>query len=264
MVQKEQCDTNEDKEIKYNVCDRIANWWRLQKLNDVHFVTLEIKNENARQKFNQQELMAVKNRWEACTLLLLGFIFISIIVQWNEKQKLLDLLFAIIDITLVFFLMALLGRFWKNVHHFSLLMLVLARATYMMLQIVLLSEGNQFVAEMFNYYGWSTAMFVQVIVPASLLFLTQFRLYLYTIMPFSIVLHTIMVSYTEQVYASQDNTCEQIVLNSFDIGSTMWKDFFLICFISAGIFSNKASSVNRFITNEKTHNQQVQLTKILN
>ena len=49
-------------------------------------------------------------RWETCTLFLLALLILTLIVQWNEKDKLFEFLYATADVILVFVVMSLIGR----------------------------------------------------------------------------------------------------------------------------------------------------------
>lgn len=126
----------------------------------------------------------------------------------------------------------------------------------------------------FNYFGWHSQLFIQVVVPASLLFLTQFRLYLFCVMPVAMAAHGYLLTNSEKVLAGQTPAastdgddaaaCQQTALINFELSRVMWTNFFQICCISAGIFSTKDSLVHRFITNERSQNTQMQLTNIFN
>ena len=66
------------------------------------------------------------------------------------------------------------------------------------------------VNELFDYYAWSTFLLLRVVVPASLLFLTQFNLYFYIIMPFIMVMQCVFINKTSEVYKG-DQGCEKML-----------------------------------------------------
>ena len=58
-------------------------------------------------------------------------------------------------------------------------------------------------SELYIYYSQSSLLLMQVVVPASLLFLTQYNLYLYIVLPITVIMQIWLVSYTDEVYKSQ-------------------------------------------------------------
>ena len=96
--------------------------------------------------------------------------------------------------------MCLLGRFWSKVHHISLIVLVVTRAAWTMAQVQMVINDIDSVSQNFDYYAWSTFLLFRLVVPASMLFLTQFSLYICIVMPFTIVMQCVLLSYTSEVY----------------------------------------------------------------
>ena len=157
-------------------------------------VTLRIRDRELGEKFVQEELKAVKGRWETCTLIFIVFFILTLLVKWNDKDGLKEFLFITSDAFIVFCVMCLLGRFWPKVHHASLVLLLLVRAGWMVAQMHMVINEVQSVRDMFNYYDWSTFMLLRVVVPASMLFLTQFNLYLFVVLPLTLVIQVGMIS----------------------------------------------------------------------
>lgn len=147
-----------------------------------------------RKKFTDDELKAVKFRWEVCTVVLLLVLILTVIIQWNDKDKLKSFLMSMTDLFIVFIALSLLGRFWPKVHHLSLIILVVMRAGWTMAQVQMVINEVSPVNELFDYYAWSTFLLLRVVVPASLLFLTQFNLYFYIIMPFIMVMQCVFIN----------------------------------------------------------------------
>ena len=175
----------------------------MQKITDINLVTLRIRDKALEEKFVQEELKAVKHRWETCTIIFIVMFIFTLMVQWNDKDKLKEFLFNITDAFLVFCLMCLLGRFWLKVHHASLVVLILVRVGWLAAQMHMVINEVEQVQDMFNYYDWSTFALLRVIVPASLLFLTQFNLYLFVVLPLTLITQFGMISYVEKVFPSQ-------------------------------------------------------------
>ena len=101
-------------------------------MKDVNMVDLKIRDNVLRKKFSDEELLAVKYRWEVSTIVFISLFVLNLLAQWNDKEKLKVSLFSIADLLLVFCFMGLLGRFLPKVHHASLIVLVMVRAGWAM------------------------------------------------------------------------------------------------------------------------------------
>ena len=90
--------------------------------------------------------------------------------------------------------MSLIGRFWYKIHHASLIVLIVVRACWIMAQVQMVINNVEVVREMFNYYELSTLLLLRVIVPSSMLFVTQFNIYLFIILPLTVITQFGMIS----------------------------------------------------------------------
>lgn len=113
-------------------------------------------------------------------------------------------------------------------------------------------------ADYFDYFSWSQALVTRVAVPASMLFLTKFKYYLYVIMPLSLFTQFFIISKISEVYETHGG-CDVITKN-LDLGAYVIRDFGLIIYLSMGFYSHYSTLANRFIFYEKSQTQQKQLT----
>ena len=105
-------------------------------------------------------------------------------------------------------------------------------------------------------------MIMRIVVPASMLVLTHWKIFLYFVLPFSLLMQRVMISQTERVYQGTVN-CDSMMEN-FNASSHISRDSCIILFISYGIFSHCKTLVSRFIVFEKSIIQQKQLTQVFN
>ena len=124
---------SEDEEIDCNnyfcgICEKVSLWWRNSKQSEVNVLTLEIRDKELRQKFEQGELMAVKRRFEISTAIYTVLIIIAVLMNWGNTDRLIVFFAQIGDTYAVLIIFTLLGRKWINVHHYCLLAIILTRA----------------------------------------------------------------------------------------------------------------------------------------
>lgn len=216
-------------------------------------LTLDIRNKELRQKFYRGELEAVKYRWEVCTVIYAILTIISALFNWGDMDALLVLVCQIGDNLVVLLLFSMLGRTWITAHHFSLIAMILTRCCWSYAQIYMVTNDIEPMAKYFDYFSWSQAMVQRVMVPASMLFMTKFKYYLYVILPLSFVMQYILISQAKQVYESHGG-CD-VITDNIDSGNYMMRDFMLVLFLSMGFYSHYSTLANRFLTYEKSEIQ---------
>ena len=91
------------------------------------------------------------------------------------------------DCWVVFVLFAIIGRKWAKVHHFSLIALIIVRAAFTIVQVQLFMRDVEPLNKKFDIFSWHTNSMLRVMVPTSMLFLTDFRQYIYVIFPLTLV-----------------------------------------------------------------------------
>ena len=102
----------------------------MQKIAEINVMTLRIRDKALDKQFIQEELRAVKHRWETCTLVFIVLFILTLLTKWSDKDELMGFLFNFSDAFLVFCLMSLLGRFQPKVHHVSLVVLLLVKVSW--------------------------------------------------------------------------------------------------------------------------------------
>ena len=247
-------------QIDCSLCEKVILWFKEQKLKDVNFITLEIKDEVMRKKFLDNELSHVKRRWEITTIVVIIFVILSILMNHKDEKALIGFLLQTGDITIVLITMSLLGKKFKSVHHYSIYMIIFVRAISSLAQVQLKIKEIEPFNELFDYYAWTSSVILRIFVPSSMLFLTQWKHFFYFALPFSLVMQSVLLSYSEQVYGGAVN-CDSMMEN-FTTSATILKDFTLILVIALGIFSHCKALVSRFIMFEKSKIQQSQLTQV--
>ena len=170
-------------------------------MNEINSITLTIRNDVLRQKFAEVELEAVKRRWEIVTIVYTVLIILYSALNWNDLDSLVVIYSNVSDCYIVFCLFSLLGRYCQKVHNYSLLVLIIARAAWLMFQLQMVLKNDDYVLQLFNYRDATNQALMRVMIATSMLFLTQFNLYLFFIMPFTVVMSFILTSYTNQLYS---------------------------------------------------------------
>ena len=170
-------------------------------MNEINSITLTIRNDVLRQKFAEVELEAVKRRWEIVTIVYTVLIILYSALNWNDLDSLVVFYSNISDCYIVFCFFSLLGRYCQKVHNYSLLVLIIARAAWLIFQLQMVLKNDDYVLQLFNYRDATNQALMRVMIATSMLFLTQFNLYLFFIMPFTVVMSFILTSYTNQLYS---------------------------------------------------------------
>ena len=144
-------------------------------------------------------------------------------------------------------------------HHYSLLVLIVVRVAFTVAQIQLVLRNVAPFDEKFDFYSWQTSLILRIMIPGSMLFMTDFRQYVIVIFPLTVIAQSYLTSQVPQIYANQNVACEKI-LENFKMGSIIYKDFFWVILYSLGMYSHKKSLVTRFILYKKDIRYQLQQT----
>ena len=190
----------------------------------------------------------MKRRWEICTAIFFAAVLIVIIFQRNNSDELTRFCFQVGDVAISLVLMTIVGRKCKKAHHYSVFVIIFIRAVWTMLQVQLKLNGVEPFASYYDFYSHSSQLIFRVVTPAGMLFLTEWKLYLYLIFPFSIIMQIFLTLHTEELYGS---SCEAL-LENFNLKSTIVRDITQFVYISMAIYSHVSTLANRFINNEKS------------
>ena len=155
-------------------------------------MTLTIKDKSLREKFEELELEGVQRRWEIATAIFLTLHLLNLIFKIKDVDRIVYDQLNDGGISVGFVIFTLLGRKWKHVHHYSILVYIFGRAFWTMVNIHLKRNDVEPFASNFNYILTVTASLLRAVTPVSLLFLTHWKLFLCFIFPFSIIMHAVL------------------------------------------------------------------------
>ena len=82
--------------------------------------------------------------------------------------------------------------------------MVLTRCCYSYTSIYMVINDIKPMADYFDYFSWSQALVQRVMVPASMLFMTKFKYYLYVILPVSCAMQLACLTKAKEVYESHE------------------------------------------------------------
>ena len=144
--------------------------------------------------------MAVKRRWEIATIVFTVMAIITIILNWSGKDKIVSLLLSIGDVWVVMILFSIIGRFCLPVHNYSLIVCMVVRGAWVIFQLELVLKNADIMEDYFDYSAWQTNFVVRIVTPLCMLFLAQFNVYLFFILPFTLVMSAAITTYTEKIF----------------------------------------------------------------
>ena len=144
--------------------------------------------------------MAVKRRWEIATIVFTVLAIITIILNWSGKDKIVSLLLSIGDVWVVMILFSIIGRFCLPVHNYSLIVCMVVRGAWVIFQLELVLKNADIMEDYFDYSAWQTNFVVRIVTPLCMLFLAQFNVYLFFILPFTLVMSAAITTYTEKIF----------------------------------------------------------------
>ena len=144
--------------------------------------------------------MVVKRRWEISTIVFTVLAIITIILNWSGKDKIVSLLLSIGDVWVVMILFSIIGRFCLPVHNYSLIVCMVVRGAWVIFQLELVLKNADIMEDYFDYSAWQTNFVVRIVTPLCMLFLAQFNVYLFFILPFTLVMSAAITTYTEKIF----------------------------------------------------------------
>ena len=150
-------------------------WYKAHLKKDVNQVTLTIRDQSLREKYEEMELEGVKCRWEIFTAIFLVATVLSSLSNINEKDKLTYDYLKAIDVLVIFTLMTIIGRKWKYAHHYSALVFIFMRGAWILIHVQLKRGDALTFANNFNFLTTVTATVIRAVTPVSLLFLTRWK-----------------------------------------------------------------------------------------
>ena len=150
---------------------------------------MKIRDGVLRKQFASNELVAVKRRWELCTIIYTIAFALALLMYWqrDSPDQMIKFILEVSDCWIVFVLFAIIGRKWAKVHHFSLMILIIVRAAFTIVQVQLFMRDVEPLNEKFDIFSYHMNSILQVMVPISMLFLTDFRQYVYVIFPLTLI-----------------------------------------------------------------------------
>ena len=103
-------------------------------------------------------------------------------------------------------------------------------------------------------------MVLRVFIPCSMIFLVEFKHYMYFVVPIAVAAQTATIMLTQEIYG--DNLACGKILENYEFKNSLTRDLTLIVFITIGIYSHNYTLVTRFIKTEHAQLQQRMLTQV--
>lgn len=125
----------------------------------------------------------MKTRWDVVTIIFTVLLVINTFLNWGNENDIVTFFMGIGDLFVVLVIFSVIGIFCPGVHRFSVLVLILARSAWIILQIELVKRGEPIIKENFDYSAWQSNFVIRVVTPTCMLFLPQFDVFLYLILP---------------------------------------------------------------------------------
>lgn len=77
----------------------------------------------------------MKRRWEIATIVFTVLAIITLLLNWGAKDqgKAIELIFNIGDVWIMMILFSIFGRIWPPVHNYSLFVLLIVRAAWIII-----------------------------------------------------------------------------------------------------------------------------------
>ena len=117
---------------------------------------------------------------------------IGCLINLKDKESLRELFTFAGDGVLIFLLFTLLGRKFPSVHNYSIVALCLTRTFVCVLQVQLVYFEVGSLDDESVRYDYSGTIIGYTIIPASMLFLTSYRTYLYILFPVMCIAQTVV------------------------------------------------------------------------
>ena len=93
--------------------------------SEVNPITLRIKDQALREEFEAQQLRLVQKRWNILTVIFIASATFAGLTSINDGNAIISFLLNTGDCAIVGILMCFLGLRWRQVHNYSLIVLIL-------------------------------------------------------------------------------------------------------------------------------------------
>ena len=151
----------------------------------------------------------------------------------------------------------ILGRKWICIYNYSTIILIAARGISVFTLLYLFSSDPKSYEGLIDNTSWQTQLLNRTYIPAALICIVEFRIYLFYMLPLGIALQSGLTFWTDTIYNSSD--CGKFK-EGYSLHGTILRDLFFLLIVSLGFYSHSQTLVTRFINNEKSQLQQKQLT----
>ena len=174
----------------------------------------------------------------------------------NDPSSVIGFLLSTGDCVVVGIIMCLLGLKCPKVHDFSLSVLIAVHGIFSIVQTRLLIDRSGYIDDYTNLNTTNQMMF-RLTITASLIFLTNFRYYLYFCLPATCIPMVLTFNWTTSalqeseadIAADEEVGCDAITLTS---QLAVHRDLFLILCVSIGIYSHNSALVGHYLLSKKT------------
>ena len=170
--------------MRCNLKQKIVNWYKNQKSKPASPFALVIRDQETRRRFLQIELLAVKKRWEICTIFYVLMTILGALMSVGSSETFSELLGQTADCLVVFVALSLLGLKQPKVHRYSLVVLCVVRTLWIGTKVQLLYFQMEESPLCFITHSPDSYMTLGTIfIPAGMLFMLSFRYYVCYLLP---------------------------------------------------------------------------------
>lgn len=157
------------------------------------------------------------------------------------------------DCMIVGIIMSLLGFWRKEVHNYSLSVLILVHGIFSCIQTHYLVNNRSPFNKYADFFS-TTQMMLRVTIPCSLLFITSFRHFMFFCVPLTLIPHQVIIIWTEKAFRNEIENCAESSVMPADYSTQLQttRDFFLILCVSIGLHSHSSTLIRNFILTQKS------------
>ena len=177
----------------------------------------------------------------------------------NNPSSIIGILLSTGDCVIVGIIMSLLGLKCPKVHNFSLSVLIAVHGIFSIVQTRLLIDRSGYIEDYTNLNATNQMMF-RLTITASLIFLTNFRYYLFFCLPATCIPMILTYNWTESALreseadvAAGDEEGGDFISQTSQL--VVQRDLFLILCVSIGIYSHNSALVGHYLLSKKTIRQ---------
>ena len=143
----------------------------------------------------------------------------------------------------------ILGRKWIWIYNYSTIITISVRGTSVFTLLYLLSSSPESYEGLIDNTSWQTQLLNRTYIPAALICIVEFRIYLFFMLPLGIALQAGITFWTDTIYNSSD--CDKFK-EGYSFHGTILRDILFLLVASLGFYSHSQTLVSRFINNEKS------------